>query len=228
MTMITAVITTVTTSTTLQFIMPSIRVLKVTIQPVLCKCIGKCIGKCICSWVQAIQTYCSSSDTDMLPSAYDELLKCPGCLNRTANSLSCLAKADSAAKKCGLRYATQLAIDDLWKQFNKAPASATGESFHKGNALLQHMYTNEATSGDTKHKVHWTLPSAPHEPICKCLWARCAGFYDFTQNSVNSTFRATLSMFNKRLSTAKRETSRTGTDDSCGRLASGSRSGKKH
>ena len=64
-------------------------------------------------------------DTDMLPSAYNELLKCPGCLNRTANSLSCLAKADSAAQKCGLRYATQLALDDLWKQFNKAPASAT-------------------------------------------------------------------------------------------------------
>jgi hypothetical protein len=54
-------------------------------------------------------------DTGMLPSAYNELLKCPGCLNRTANSLSCLAKADSAAQKCGLRYATQLAIDALWK-----------------------------------------------------------------------------------------------------------------
>ena len=90
-------------------------------------------------------------DTDMLPSAYDELLKCPGCLNRTENSQSCLAKADSAAQKCGLRYATQLAIDDLWNQFNKAPASATGESFHKGDALLQYMYTNEATSGGTKH-----------------------------------------------------------------------------
>ena len=52
-------------------------------------------------------------DTDMLPSAYDELLKCPGYLNRTANSVSCLAKVDSAAQKCGLRYATQPAIDDL-------------------------------------------------------------------------------------------------------------------
>ena len=92
--------------------------------------------------------------TDMLPSAYDELLKCPVCLNRTANSLLCLAKADSAAKQFGLRCATQLAIDDLWKQFNKAPASATGEFFHKGNALLQYMYTKEATSGDTKRKVH--------------------------------------------------------------------------
>ena len=166
-------------------------------------------------------------DTDMLPSAYDELLKCPGCLNRTENSQSCLAKADSAAQKCGLRYATQLAIDDLWNQFNKAPASATGESFHKGDALLQYMYTNEATSGGTKHKVLWALPSAPHEQICKCCWARCAGFYDFTQNNVNSTFRATLSMFNKRLSTAKRETLQAGTDGSHARLASGNNSGKK-
>ena len=147
--------------------------------------------------------------------------------NRTENSQSCLAKADSAAQKCGLRYATQLAIDDLWKQFNKAPASATGELFHKGDALLQHMYTNEATSGGTKHKVLWALPSAPHEQICKCCWARCAGFYDFTQNNVNSTFRATLSMFNKRLSTAKRETLQAGTDGSHARLASGNNSGKK-
>ena len=128
-----------------------------------------------------------------------------------------------------MRYSTQQAIDDLWQRFNQAPASATGESFHKSDALLQHMYKNEATSGGTKHKVHWALPSMPHESICKCCWARCAGFYDFTQNNVNSTFRAMLSLFNKQVSTAKNERLKAGTDGSRGRLASGNKaaSGRK-
>ena len=55
-----------------------------------------------------------------------------------------------------------------------------------------------------------------------------AGFYDFTQDNVNITFRATLSMFNKRLSTAKRETSRARTDGSCGHRALGYSFGKQN
>ena len=64
-------------------------------------------------------------ETDVMPAKSDELLKCPGCLTRTANSMSCMEKANLAAELNGLRYATQLAIDDMWQQFNKPPASVT-------------------------------------------------------------------------------------------------------
>ena len=97
-----------------------------------------------------------SHENDMLPNAYAALLNCRGCTKQKKNALSqtCLQKANAVGEGKGMRYATQLAIDDLWNQFNKPPASETGEYFHKGDALLKHMYKNEASSTGSKHKVY--------------------------------------------------------------------------
>lgn len=169
-----------------------------------------------------------SHENDMLPNAYAALLNCRGCTKQKKNALSqtCLQKANAVGEGKGMRYATQLAIDDLWNQFNKPPASETGEYFHKGDALLKHMYKNEASSAGSKHKVHWALPSEPHEPICKGCWSRCAGFYDFTQDKPNSTFRTVLSLFNKRIATARNERLNVSTDGSR-EQSSGNNSGRK-
>ena len=171
-------------------------------------------------------------EDDMQPSKYAAMLACPGCIkckkdDPAAMQQTCLQKIDSAAIQIGMRYATQLAIDDLWKQFNKPPATEGGDAFHKGDALLQYMYKNEATLAGAKHKVHWALPSQPDKSICKCCWSRCAGFYDFTQNAPNATFRSILSMFNKRITTAKKERTNTSADGCNNDLPTSNKSGRK-
>ena len=97
------------------------------------------------------------------------------------------------------RMALASVIHILWAQFNGA-----AQDFHKGQALLDYMYDNQAVSAGRKKKVTFKLAPGTETGICPSCWRLCAGFTK--ENGRESTLYAHIrALFNAGIRNAVEE-----------------------